>query len=291
FAQDQAEWDISDRVRRGETVTEEQARQIQEYYFSRIPYKITKCRYHSFITYFGLLKRLKWVEPTGQVEPSTFQQSYPPGPPRVFYRLTEAGRQAPMVAWSNPLLTLYKYPVAELRAKRLTKKYYRPRQRRAVPVTPPTPPPTAAAPERPRRRRATPPAPPPPAPPAGPPTEIPAFEVAEKPSRGAAQRLIAHLQKVKKVGLVWPEVKAELERLGGEVSGWASAVEEAADKEDEKEEPDADRLDTLRDRQEELERAVEELEAGGVDAAIEALEKAWPPPTPRRRTPPGLATG
>ncbi|MDP3064419.1 MAG: hypothetical protein Q8O40_14605 [Chloroflexota bacterium] len=66
FAQDQAEWDISDRVRRGETVTEEQARQIQEYYFSRIPYKITKCRYHSFITYFGLLKRLGWVEPTNR---------------------------------------------------------------------------------------------------------------------------------------------------------------------------------------------------------------------------------
>ncbi|MDP3063819.1 MAG: hypothetical protein Q8O40_11520 [Chloroflexota bacterium] len=215
---------------------------------------------------------------TGQVEPSTFQQSYPPGPPRVFYRLTEAGRQAPMVAWSNPLLTLYKYPVEEMRAKRRAKKYYRPRQRRAAPVTPPTPPPTAAAPERPRRRRAAPPAPPPAAAPARPPTEIPAFTVAPKPSRAAAQRLIAHLRKVERVGLVWPEVQAELKRLGGEVSGWASAVEAAADKEEEKEEPDADRLDTLRDRQEELEHAVEELEAGGVDAAIESLEEAWPRP-------------
>ena len=37
--------------------------------------------------------------------------------------------------------------------------------------------------------------------PARPPTEMPAFEVAKEPSRGAAQRLIAHLRKVEKVGL------------------------------------------------------------------------------------------
>ncbi|MDP2949321.1 MAG: hypothetical protein Q8P22_07270, partial [Chloroflexota bacterium] len=280
FAQDQAEWDISDRVRRGETVTEEQARQIQEYYFSRIPYKITKCRYHSFITYCGLLKRLGWIEPTGQVETSAFQQSYPPGPPRVFYRLTEAGKQAPMVAWSNPLLTLYKYPVEELRAKRRAKKYYRPRRPRAAK---PAPPPTAAEPERPRRRRAAPPAPPPPAPaPARPPTEIPAFEVAPSPSRGAAQRLIAHLRKVEKVGLDLPEVQAELERLAGEVSGWAELVGEARDKEEAKEEPNEDRLDTLQDRLEALESAAEQLEAGDVDDAVGTLDDAWPRPASAR---------
>lgn len=115
---------------------------------------------------------------------------------------------------------------------------------------------------------------------ARPPTAIPAFEVAEKPSRGAAQRLIAHLEKVKKVGLVWPEVTTELERLSGEVSGWASAVEAAADKEEEKEEPDEDKAAALRARAEALEEAASGLEAGDVDAAIQSLREAFPKPAP-----------
>ncbi len=76
-------------------------------YLSRLPYKAQGCRYHSFVVYFSNLTRLGWVEATGQEEPSAFQDNYPPGPPRRYFRLTKAGREASDTAWSNPHLTLY----------------------------------------------------------------------------------------------------------------------------------------------------------------------------------------
>ena len=39
-------------------------------YLTRMPYKAQGCRYHSFVTYFSILQKLKWVEPTGKEEPS-----------------------------------------------------------------------------------------------------------------------------------------------------------------------------------------------------------------------------
>ena len=80
---------------------------LAERYLARMPYKAQGCRFHSFITYFSDLQRLGWVEATGREEPSAFQDNYPPGPPRKYYRLTEAGRQAGDAAWSNPHLALY----------------------------------------------------------------------------------------------------------------------------------------------------------------------------------------
>ncbi len=80
---------------------------LAERYLGRMPYKAQGCRFHSFITYFSDLQRLSWVEATGQEEPSAFQDHYPPGPPRKYYRLTEAGRQAGDAAWANPHLALY----------------------------------------------------------------------------------------------------------------------------------------------------------------------------------------
>ena len=76
-------------------------------YLSRLPYKAQGCRYHSFVVYFSNLTRLGWVEATGQEEPSAFQDNYPPGPPRRYFRLTKAGREASDAAWANPHLTLY----------------------------------------------------------------------------------------------------------------------------------------------------------------------------------------
>jgi len=76
-------------------------------YLARMPYKAQGCRYHSFVVYFSTLQRLDWVEPTGQEEPSAFQSNYPPGPPRKYYRLTQAGREAGDASWSNPHSTLY----------------------------------------------------------------------------------------------------------------------------------------------------------------------------------------
>jgi len=76
-------------------------------YLARMPYKASGCRYHSFVVYFSTLRRLEWVELTGVEEPSAFQSNYPPGPPRKYYRLTQAGREAGDAFWSNPHSTLY----------------------------------------------------------------------------------------------------------------------------------------------------------------------------------------
>jgi hypothetical protein len=80
---------------------------LAERYLSRMPYKANGCRFHSFIVYFSNIQRLGWVEFTGREEPSAFQEHYPPGPPRKFFRLTKAGREASDAAWSNPHLALY----------------------------------------------------------------------------------------------------------------------------------------------------------------------------------------
>jgi DNA-binding PadR family transcriptional regulator len=57
--------------------------------------------------YFGVLKKLQWVETTGINESSSFQDNYSNAPSRVYYRLTEAGKAAGDELWSNPLFTLY----------------------------------------------------------------------------------------------------------------------------------------------------------------------------------------
>ena len=80
---------------------------LAEKYLSRMPYKAQGCRFHSFIVYFSNLQRLGWVEASGQEEPSSFQQHYPPGPPRRYFRLTKAGREAGDEAWANPHSALY----------------------------------------------------------------------------------------------------------------------------------------------------------------------------------------
>jgi len=63
---------------------------LTERYLARTPYKTTCCRYHSFVVYFSTLQRLGWVEATGREEPSAFQEHYPDGQPRRYYRLTQA---------------------------------------------------------------------------------------------------------------------------------------------------------------------------------------------------------
>jgi len=80
---------------------------LTERYLSRIPYKTRGCRFHSFVVYFSTLRRLGWVEPTGREESSSFQDHYPPGPPRRYFRLTKAGREASETAWKSPCRVLY----------------------------------------------------------------------------------------------------------------------------------------------------------------------------------------
>lgn len=82
-------------------------KKLAERYLSRMPYKSRGCRFHSFVTYFSNLQRLRWVEFTGREEPSSLQENYPSGQPRKFFRLTDAGRQASETAWRNPYRALY----------------------------------------------------------------------------------------------------------------------------------------------------------------------------------------
>jgi len=80
---------------------------LAQRFLSRMPYKAQGARFHSFVVYFSTIQRLGWVEATGKEEPSAFQDHYPPGPARRYYRLTAAGSAASDSAWANPQLTLY----------------------------------------------------------------------------------------------------------------------------------------------------------------------------------------
>jgi len=80
---------------------------LAERYLGRMPYKAQGCRYHSFVVYFSNIQRLGWVEATGREELSAFQEHYPAGQPRKYFRLTVAGRGASETAWANPYLALY----------------------------------------------------------------------------------------------------------------------------------------------------------------------------------------
>ncbi len=106
-ARERAERIISRMVVSGADVTEEQADRIYERELKRLSRKFTHMRYHSFLMYFGVLKRLEWVEVTGQTETSSIQDNYPPAPERTYYRLTKKGIEAGDEFWSNPLFTLY----------------------------------------------------------------------------------------------------------------------------------------------------------------------------------------
>lgn len=81
--------------------------ELAERYLKDMPYKTSCCNYHSFVVYFSTLQRLGWVEFTGREEPSAFQDHYPSGPPRRYFRLTKAGREAPDAAWRSPHAALY----------------------------------------------------------------------------------------------------------------------------------------------------------------------------------------
>jgi len=132
YAEDAVALDEEERIRKGlKAFTVEEADRRVEYYLARIPYKLTCCRFHSFVVYFSNLQRLGWVEFTGREEPSVFQDHYPPGPPRKYFRLTRAGLGAGDAAWSNPLFALYgdRWDREHLRQLRAKRKYIKPRRR------------------------------------------------------------------------------------------------------------------------------------------------------------------
>jgi hypothetical protein len=89
------------------SIDPERIEKLVETHLKNLPYKSTGARFHSFIVYVSNLQRLGWVEFTGREERSVFQDHHPPGPPRRYFRLTEAGRAAPDSAWRNPRRALY----------------------------------------------------------------------------------------------------------------------------------------------------------------------------------------
>lgn len=127
YAEDAVAYGNEERIRQGKPIyTDEEYQERIDYYMSKMPYKLVKCRYHSFSRYFHFLKQLGWVERTGKEEPSAIQQYYSPAPPRVYYRLTRKGIEAPDYEWSNPQLTLYpERPLEYFREKRKQHKYSR----------------------------------------------------------------------------------------------------------------------------------------------------------------------
>jgi hypothetical protein len=108
YAEDAVAWENEARVKSNTPIySPEEYDGRVDWIFRRIPYKLTKCRYHSFQRYFHWLKQLGWAEFTGKEEPSSLQDHYPDAPPRRYYRLTRKGLEAPDYQWSNPQLTLY----------------------------------------------------------------------------------------------------------------------------------------------------------------------------------------
>lgn len=127
WAEDMVAVEEGERIRRGlPPLTIEEAGERVGYYLEHIPYKLTGMRYASFTLYFSHLKRLGYVEESGREEPSLVQRSYPPAPPRRYYRVTDAGNKATMADLSDPVMTLYHYP----RAKRSAKQRYYTRRKR-----------------------------------------------------------------------------------------------------------------------------------------------------------------
>lgn len=106
-ARERAERIISNMVVKHADVTEAEAEKIYQRELKRVSRKFTHMRYHSFLMYFGVLKRLGWVEVTEKTEPSSIQGNYPSAPERTYYRLTQNGINAGDDLWSNPLFTLY----------------------------------------------------------------------------------------------------------------------------------------------------------------------------------------
>jgi hypothetical protein len=107
-AEDATSFENEERIKKGKPAyTPEEYEERVAYFLNTTPYKLVKCRYHSFQSYFHWLKQLGWVEFTGREEPSSLQQGYPEAPPRRYYCLSAKGIEAPDYQWSNPQLTLY----------------------------------------------------------------------------------------------------------------------------------------------------------------------------------------
>lgn len=118
FAEDMVAGEEERRIERGQSpYTVEEARLRFVWYMERVPMRFTRMRYHSFVNYCGVLKKLGWLEEVKE-ETSGPQEYHPNFQPRRYYRLTDKGEAASQLELSDPITTLYKYPREIRSAKR-----------------------------------------------------------------------------------------------------------------------------------------------------------------------------
>jgi len=80
YAEDATAWENDERAQAGKQLyTEKEYAERVDWHLRHIPYKLVKCRYHSFLMYFNMLKKLGWVQATD----SPFQNHNNFGPPRI----------------------------------------------------------------------------------------------------------------------------------------------------------------------------------------------------------------
>ena len=116
LAEDQAARDQEKWIKAGKPLTDAEMQLRSDIYHSRIPARLHRMRYASFTVYFALLKRLGWVEPTGEQRPSEPQDYDPNFQPRIYYRLTPQGLAADVPVVFDPVLTLYPHYTREKRS-------------------------------------------------------------------------------------------------------------------------------------------------------------------------------
>ncbi len=125
WVQDRIMLEEEKRIKKGQpSFTAEEAEERSRVLMNR-PMNRCRMRYHSFLIYFGMLKRLGWVEATGLTEPSTLQEdkNLPEAPPRVYYRITPGGMAATDDQVRNPLMALYpNFNLAYFRRKKEERK-------------------------------------------------------------------------------------------------------------------------------------------------------------------------
>ena len=122
-AEDLVRREAERRIKKGlVALSVEESVAFADAFVARIPLRTRRMRCHSFRSYFGLLKRLGWVESTGEEEFSKVQDRMgfdeeeaqqaqrETGQPRIYYKITTAGRNASEGVIADPLQALYSYP-------------------------------------------------------------------------------------------------------------------------------------------------------------------------------------
>ena len=119
-AEDMVALEEEKRIRRGEpALMREEADDLLSRFVERLPLRSTRMQYHSFLSYFGLLKRLGWVEHTGERQISEAQdlmgleageETRETGQPHICYRITPADYAVPENVIADPITAIYEYP-------------------------------------------------------------------------------------------------------------------------------------------------------------------------------------